>query len=353
MTTAGSTTPRRIVFLTANPQAPSFHYRLAPVMPLLAAMGWECEIEVLPERRYGWRIWTRRNLLRDCAAVVLHKLRLTTLEVRWLHRLCPATLFDVDDAIWLRQPKWVGHQRPVSPRRLSLFEAMCRSATVTVVGNQVLAAKAQAAGGRVRIVPTPIDATAYPPPDVQRAPGRVLVWVGMPGNLQYLEPLRPVLVRLAQRHPGLVLRVISSDWPAWDDVTIERMTWSAATEKAAMVSVDVGIMPLSDDDFARGKCAFKLLQYMAAGLPCVASPVGANCEVVLPCETGFLASTPAEWERALDRLLGDPDVARAMGLRGRQRALEHYDMGLVSPRVARLVDQVARRQPLTPPPAAA
>jgi glycosyltransferase involved in cell wall biosynthesis len=341
----------RILFLSANLDAPSFRYRLAPIVPLLEAMGWRCELRVLGHRYYGWRVWRQRRAIRGSSAVVLHKLRLQPWEMRWIQRLCPATLLDVDDAIWLRQSKQADQRPAASPHRLRSFAAMCATASLTLAGNEMLADRARRCGGRVCVVPTPIDVAAYPDPDPQQAPGRAIVWVGLPGNLKYLEPLRPVFARLARRLPGLVVRIISSDWPDWNDVPVQRITWSLAGEKTAIASADVGIMPLSDDEYARGKCAFKLLQYMAAGLPCIASPVGANCDVVVHGVTGLLAATDADWEAALLQLLCDPAAARRMGAAGRQRALAEYDSGIVGPRMAALVDQLGRRRSPDVPPA--
>ena len=218
-----------ITFVTADPGAPSFRLRLAVLFPLLQARGWRCEVRQL-KGWPGWRIWALREALRSSQAVVLHKLRLDPWEARWLHRLQGATWYDVDDAIWLRQPKWVGHERAPAPRRARNFAAMCAHAAVTSVGNQMLADKALAAGGRVRIFPTAIDVLAYPPRPASQPAGQVIAWVGLPGNLKYLEPLRPVFGRLAAEFPALRLRVVSSAWPDWPELPLERVVWSARAE---------------------------------------------------------------------------------------------------------------------------
>lgn len=324
----------RISIVTADPAAPSFRYRIAPLLPLLAERGWSCDIHRLQKGLPGWRIWALRGALRASQAVLLHKLRLRPWEARWVQRLQPASWFDVDDAIWLKQPKHVGHQRPAAPRRVQSFAAMCAHAAVTSVGNRVLQVQAEAAGGRVRVVPTALDVLQHPHRSPGDAPGQVIAWVGLPANLRYLEPLRPALSRLAAHRPGMRLRVISSAWPDWDDVPVERVAWSADTEREALRGADIGIMPLSDDPYSRGKCAFKLLQYMAAGLPCVASPVGANTEVVQAGQTGLLASDPAQWEAALHSLLVDVALRQRMGEAGRASALQHFDTRVVLPAMA-------------------
>lgn len=341
----------RICVVTVDTEAPSYRYRIAPLLPLLQQRGWQCDVHLLQERLPGWRIWALRAALRGSGAVLLHKLRLRPWEAGWVRRLQPASWFDVDDAIWLRQPKWVGHQRPPAPRRAQSFDAMCANAAVTAVGNRVLAARAEAAGGRVLVVPTTLDVAGHPQRDPARPAGQVIVWIGLPANLRFLEPLRPVLAALARRWPGLRLRVISSQWPDWDDVPVERVSWSPDTERDALAGADIGIMPLSDDPYARGKCAFKLLQYMAAGLPCVASPVGANCEVVADGETGLLAAEPAHWESALQTLLAEPALRARMGRLGRARALQHYDAAAVLPAVADRLASLAgghRPRPVAP-----
>jgi hypothetical protein len=335
------------LLLTYDPTAPSFRHRIAPVIAPLQALGYRCRVEALPEQQYGWRIWRRRALLRDSAVVVLQKLRLPAFELRLLRGYCDATVFDVDDAIWTRQPKYVGHTRRPSRSRIRRFEAMCRGSTLVTAGNPVLAERARMQGGRCVIVPTPVDATAYPAQPLHKRSGRTLVWVGMPGNVQYLTPLRPVLSQVAMQFPGLTLRVVSSAFPDWNDVQIERVAWSAAVEKEALASADIGLMPLVDDEYTRGKCAFKLLQYMAAGLPCVASPVGANCDVVQHGSTGFLATTSADWAHALTSLLADSTLREGMGACGRSRVLAHYDSRAVAVQMAELIDAVARGKPVS------
>lgn len=332
---------RELRVLTYDPQQPSFRYRIAPLLPHLQALGWHCSVDVLPEQRYGWRIWRRTEALRRSTAVLLHKLRLQPWEMRWVARLNPRTVFDVDDAIWLRQPKWVGQVRPLSPARQRKFDGMCRHAALTMAGNEVLAERARRAGGRVEVVPTAVDAAGLPEPDVSRRGGRTAVWIGMPGNLQYLEPLRPVLAELASRFEGFRLRIVSSRFPDWDDVPIERVPWQPDIEHSALPDADIGLMPLADDPFTRGKCAFKLLQYMAAGLPCIASPVGANREVVVDGRTGWLAAAPSDWRAAFERLLGDAPLREAMGRAGRERALQVYDQRVVLPRAALLIEALA------------
>jgi glycosyltransferase involved in cell wall biosynthesis len=125
----------------------------------------------------------------------------------------------------------------------------------------------------------------------------------------------------------LKLRVICSEFPEWSDVHIERVPWSSATEAHSLAGAHIGVMPLTDDAWSRGKCAFKLLQYMAAALPCVASPVGANTEAVMDGINGFHATDVDEWERSLEKLIVSPELRASFGAKGRQHVEQRYALG--------------------------
>jgi glycosyltransferase involved in cell wall biosynthesis len=333
---------------TYDRQMPSFRHRIAPLLAELERRGWQCTIDTLPQRRYGLRVWERRASVRDADVVLLHKLRLAPWEMGWVARLNARTLFDIDDATWLSQSRFADRPPITSRSRVRAFAATARQAALTLAGNNYLGERVRAEGGRMEIVPTAVDTTRVAPVDFSRRAGTTLVWIGMPGNLQYLEPLRPVFARLALRHSRFCLRVVSSSGLTWDDVPVEFVPWVPGIEATeTLTGADIGLMPLSDDAFTRGKCAFKLLQYMAASLPCIASPVGANCEVVVDGVTGLLAATTADWQRALEDLLGDRVRREGFGAAGRQRVLQLYDSRVIAPRAASLVEAVARRLPLT------
>lgn len=332
-----------LLVLTYDPAKPSFRYRIAPLIAELERRGWRCRIDVLPLRRYGLRIWERAAALRASSVVLLHKLRLAPWEMHWLSRCNPRSVFDIDDATWLSQPGRPGELPIASASRRRAFAAICRGARLTFAGNRFLADHAQAAGAQVALVPTAVDVAACPPADLGRRGGGIAVWIGLPGNLQYLEPLRPAFAAVARSHSGFRLRVISSGFPDWSDVPIEAVPWQPGIENsAALGSADVGLMPLADDEFTRGKCAFKLLQYMAATLPCIASPVGANREVVDDGRTGLLADTPDAWRMALEELLADRTRREAMGRAGRERVQRDYDLGVVVPRAADWIEGLVR-----------
>ena len=226
----------------------------------------------------------------------------------------------MDDAIYVRKPRRLGEPADESLWRRKKFAATCRAVDAVAAGNEVLAGVARESAPAVEILPTSIDISAYQP---SAAGGDgipvTIAWIGSPENLTYLEMIRPALGRLTVRHPELKLRVICSRFPNWPEINMERVVWSEATEAASLAAAQIGVMPLTDDAWSRGKCAFKLLQYMAASLPCVASPVGANTEAVIDGFNGFHATGDLDWERSLERLIISAPL-RATARRQRPRA---------------------------------
>jgi glycosyltransferase involved in cell wall biosynthesis len=307
-------------------EQPSFRHRMRSLIAPLEAAGWQVCAERFPSGRYGLRTWERRALLREADVVVLHQMKLSAAEAHLFACFSRARVFDVDDAIYVRKPRRLGDAPDDSPWRKRKFAATCRFVDVVAAGNDVLAGVARASARAIEILPTSIDATAYQPTTAAAADPPTVAWIGSPENLVYLEMIRPALARLTVRHPSLRMRVICSRFPEWRDVTVEKIVWSSATEAASLATAHIGVMPLSDDEWARGKCAFKLLQYMAAALPCVASPIGANTEAVIDGFNGFHARNADEWERRLEALIQSPELRAKFGASGRAHVESRYAM---------------------------
>ena len=329
-----------VLLLAYDPDAPSFRHRLRGVAARLDAEGWSCAIERFSRRRYFLRLFRRRRELAAARCVVLSKINLGLGEAALLSRWARCVVLDFDDAIYLRRPRGAGLPPGRSALRERKFDDTCATASLVLAGNEALAARAGARARRVEIVPTSVDVAAFPERPPERR-GDTVVWIGRPENLVYLELVRPALAALTRERPDLTLRVVSSHFPEWPEVRVERVPWSEAAEVPALASADVGIMPLSADDWSRGKCAFKLLQYMAASLPAVASPVGANRDVVLEDQTGCLAGGPEEWTARLREILTSPARAAAMGRAARESVRRRFDRPATVTRVAGLLREAA------------
>ena len=331
--------PRTALFWSYDAEEPSFRHRMLHVRDQLTARGWHCQVETLPKGRYLRRILDRRQQLQAADVVILHRIKLTPVEFRPLRSLCHSLVFDVDDAIYYRRPRQLGQKPDKSWFRQYKFARTCAISDLVMAGNQCLADRAARSTQWVEIVPTPVDLSVYEDLQVRQSP-ETLVWIGLPENLPYLELVRDTISRLNRDHHALTLRVVSAEFPDWPEVTIEKTPWSAETEATDLATAGIGLMPLTDDEWTHGKCAFKLLQYMAAALPCVGSAVGANLEVVVEGQTGFLAAEPAAWASSLETLLADPARAATMGQAGRDRVRSHYDTRIVSSHAADLLEKL-------------
>jgi glycosyltransferase involved in cell wall biosynthesis len=329
------------LLLGYDPEQPSFRHRMRSLVAALEADGWQVRIERFPSGRYGLRTWERRALLRAADVVVLHQIKLSAAEARLFAAFSRRRVFDVDDAIYVRKPRRLGEAPDDSPWRKRKFAATCRWVDVVAAGNEVLAGVARRAARAVAILPTSIDTAAYLPTTATAADPPTIVWIGSPENLVYLEMIRPALLRLKGRHAWLTLRVICSRFPDWPEINIDRVAWSSATEARSLAAAHIGVMPLTDDEWARGKCAFKLLQYMAAALPCVASPVGANTEAIIDGFNGFHARNALDWERSLEALIVSPELRARLGANGRAHVESRYAMRVYRAQYGELLMRLA------------
>jgi glycosyltransferase involved in cell wall biosynthesis len=329
------------VLLGYDLDQPSFRHRMRTLVGVLEAAGWQVHAERFPSRRYGLRTWERRSLLRRADVVVLHQIKLSAPEARLFAAFTRRRVFDVDDAIYVRKPRRLGEAPNESLWRKKKFAATCRWVDEVAAGNDVLAGVARASARAVTVLPTSIDTAAYQTTTATAADPPTVVWIGSPENLIYLEMIRPALARLSVRHPTLKMRVICSQFPLWPEINVESIAWSSASEAGSLAAAHIGVMPLTDDAWSRGKCAFKLLQYMAAGLPCVASPVGANTEAVIDGVNGFHARTVDDWERSLQSLIESPELRARFGANGRAHVEARYAMRRYQERYLGLLRRLA------------
>jgi glycosyltransferase involved in cell wall biosynthesis len=335
------------VHLTALVERPDHvccRYRLAAFRPFLERAGHTLELVALPKRWWG-RVWLYRRL--GGAAVILQRRLLPAWELAQLRRAARLLLFDFDDAVFLRDSH--AARGPHSPRRRRRFADTVRACDAVIAGNAFLAAHAArwAGPGRVHVIPTCVDPGRYPKaedhatggssargstaaqtradePPVAQEEGVRLVWVGSSSTLRGLEAARPILEEVGRRVPGASLKMICDRFASFDPLPVVACRWTEAGEAAEIADADVGVSWVPDDEWSRGKCGLKVLQYMAAGLPVVANPVGVHTEMVWPGETGFLAATANEWAAAVGRLAADPALRRRMGAAGRRLLEDRY-----------------------------
>jgi glycosyltransferase involved in cell wall biosynthesis len=319
-------------------------YRLEAFRPHLEAAGHTLELRPLP--RDAWsRLWLTRGL--RGAAVVLQRKLLPAWELARLRRAAAVLLFDFDDAVFLRDsfaPRGLHH-----PGRLRRFAAAVRACDAVVAGNAFLAAHAArwAGADRVHVVPTCVDPARYPPAGPRPGAEDVqLVWVGSSSTLRGLEAASPLLEEIGRRVPGLRLKIICDRFLHLWNLPVIARPWSEDEEAWEVAAADVGVSWVPDDDWSRGKCGLKVLQYMAAGLPVVANPVGVHPEIIRHGETGYLAAAADEWVEYVGRLARDADLRAQMGRAGRERLERHYAVAGGAARWLDLLDGLQRGRAL-------
>jgi hypothetical protein len=330
------------LFLIIGFQKPSSKKRVLDSRPYLESRGHRVLIQEIP-RGIRERVALLPRL-RSFDLIVIQKKLFSSIQIRAMRAFNSNLFFDLDDAVMFHE---IERREPVTGKFFSRFAFTAAQCRGVIVGNGYLAEFARAARGEWRqessavlILPTPVDTAAIAPMESGRGmAGRLQVgWMGTRGNLEHLKFISRPLGAVLRSIPGSRLKVVSEAEPVMDGVPMEYKEWSADEELADLHSFDVGIMPLQDNLWTRGKGGFKLLQYMAAGIPAIASPVGINREIIRDGENGFLAMSDSEWEERLVRLLADPDLRSRMGMAGRTTVTRHFGLAEYNHRLAEYLE---------------
>lgn len=336
----------------------SSRVRALQFLPALEAAGWQTDVVPLLDDAYVRRF--NAGLPRDQRALVAayarrlaFLVRLPQYDVVWVEKeLFPMVPASVERALLRKQQVVIDYDDATfhsydlhsnrGVRRLlgDKIARLVRAAALVVAGNEYLAAYACRSGApRVEILPSVVDLDRYGPV-APEAPGPFTVgWIGSPGSENVLESFREVAREVATWPDARVVLVGASD-RALRGIPHERWAWSEETEVEAMRAFHVGVMPLPDEPWERGKCGFKLIQCMGVGRPVVASPVGANVEIVRDGIEGFHATDPASWIAALERLHHDAALRARMGAAGHARVASHYSVQEAAPRLIHLLESL-------------
>lgn len=277
--------------------------------------------------------------LRSYDLVILHRRLFNLPSFFFLRRAARKLLYDVDDALFVKDSL----QGAETSRTLSArFRRTVAAADRVIAGNAYILGEVRKFTERAAIVPTAIDPSRYATGSKKAGTeGLNAVWIGSVATLFYLEALLPHLEPLVETLPGLELTVISDRFPEKSRIPINRIDWSETDEAGTLCAADVGLMPLYDDAWTRGKCGLKLIQYGAAGIPSVYSPVGVNRTIGVHGETGLRAVMGEEWRQALIQLAGDGEMRNRMGRAARKRIVEHYSIDRCFPGLLEILRESA------------
>jgi glycosyltransferase involved in cell wall biosynthesis len=362
----------KVLILTRyDRQGASSRIRFLQFLPELEKEGFEFEVVPLLDAAYLRALYERRPV--NLFAVVRSYLRRLRALLRrrhydliwlekevfpWLPAWIEAGLLkgvpyivDLDDAWFLRYEQ---HKLPIIRFFLgSKIDEIMRGAAVVIGGNDFLAERAHRAGARqVEVVPSTIDLSQYSPSspalEEESKPERPVVvgWIGTPVTVFYLQHIEPV-IRTILSGRDACLTIIGANTPApFAQLPVRSVAWSELSETEELGAIDIGLMPLKNDPWEQGKCAYKLLQFMAAGKPVVASSVGANINVVNDNVSGFLVNSMEEWTAALQQLIASPSLRREMGAEGRQIVEREYSINRILPKLSSiLLNTINKRKP--------
>lgn len=305
---------KRVLVLANNLRQASYRVRVEALLPLLRDRGIDPHVGL----RTGNPLADRRLYASagDFDAVLLQRKFLSAWEAWVLRRHAKRVVYDIDDALMFhnRPVGWVSRWR--TARR---FRATAGVVDHVVAGNEYLADHFRARGRPATVLPTVVDPARYVVKAHAGADVPRLVWIGSRSTLPYVRGAAAALRLAAGRVPNLRLVTVADETWADAPLPVEHHPWAPDTEAASLTAGDIGIAPTPTDPWTLGKCGFKIVQYMAAGLPVVASPVGANAELVSDGETGYLPTTDEAWAEAIARLAGDAELRCRMGQAGRER----------------------------------
>ncbi len=362
----------RVLFVTQyGPLGASSRTRVFQYLPILEAEGIETVVRtVIPDvwsTRLGHDGAVRRLLyyvfsfartvwvafwtvlfLGDYDRVVIQKVLFPGPIARLLKRCREKVVYDFDDAIFTTDTPLGLLGRLSGWRRGASLPRMLYASRVAIVENDYTKDYAGQFCDRVEIITGPIDTDRYSPRDSADAQQVILGWIGSQTTTAYLDRITDILDRVAEVRPNVRLRLIGARPVRTKRIETEARQWSLDTEVEDLTGCDVGLMPLPDDLWTRGKGGYKLLQYGAVGLPVVASPVGVNKEIVVDGETGFLVSDEEDWVSRLIELVDDPELRTRMGRAGRERMLQQFSLGHSSRKLIEILklglEETGRRQ---------
>jgi len=320
-----------LLIITNNPDRASFRQRVEIYLDRLRAAGFDCKIERFPSNPFA-----RWKLLQTGAnfdAVFLHKKRLNPLDAFLLHRYARKVIYDFDDAVMFSDKN---PDKP-SPKRLRGFRRTVELADLVIAGNKYLAELAKPFNNNVEILPTGLNIGEYDLKISRPVDGKIrLVWIGSQATLPYLRQIRPALEDIGKRFGNTILRIICDGFFDLQNMEVEQRVWSQQTQARDLVECDIGLAPLPDNPFTRGKCGFKVLQYAAAHLPTVVSPVGVNAELIQNGQNGFWASGLTDWVEKISLLVDNRPLREQLGTKG-NTSIAQFDPQLLAGKFGHLL----------------
>ena len=345
----------KILFLVPYPlgEAPSQRFRFEQYFKILSNRGISCRTQSFLNSQNWQNTYRNGNLFKKISAVISGFLRrfYVLLEVPgydfvFIHReaapigppliewligkvMRKKIIYDFDDAIWASDNGKEGALEKIIRWRRKV-KNICKWSYKVSCGNEYLCHYVRQFNSNVILNPTTIDTQHLHNPVLHKKEENsqklVIGWTGSHSTLKYLNSIVPVIQSLEKKYPHLRFLVIANKKPELDICSLWFKPWSVASEIEDLTEIDIGIMPLPDDEWSKGKCGFKLLQYMALNIPAIAAPVGVNTKIIKQGENGFLCSSAEEWTSSIEHLIHHHELRLTMGQAGRSSVEKNYSV---------------------------
>ncbi len=312
---------KRILFLSKGEQDSSTRYRALQYFPYFKSVGWQPRHVTISGGVLA--IFNALISAKKSDVVVLLRKSLPFPILWLLRKVSKKLVFDFDDAIFCNS------DGSYSQTRMNRFIKTATMCDHIFAGNAYLAEEASKYNPKVTIIPTSVDSNKYALPRQNKPGNTVLVWIGSSSTRKYLEQALPFLEKASLIVPNLQLDVIADFELKSELLVIHSIAWSEASEAAALSKADIGIAPMPETDWTKGKCALKVLQYMAAGLPVISSKSGVNAYVVEDGVNGYLVNEDAQWGELIAKLSCNKHTLDAMGKAGIDRVKSEFDINAV------------------------
>ncbi|MBW8034344.1 MAG: glycosyltransferase [Planctomycetes bacterium] len=324
---------KRVLVISNNPNRASFRQRIGVYIDGLREKGVLVDVVKLPSNQLS-----RFGIFKNCGdydAVFVHKKRFNPVDAKVFAYYARKVIYDFDDAIMYddKRPGRVGGKRGRD------FARTAKLSDVVIAGNDYLGEHAAKYTDNIHVLPTGLDVGDYEVESGRGDDGKVrLVWIGSRSTLMYLEWAREALEEVGRRFDNVVLRIICDSFFEMENMEVEKVEWSLERQEQCLCESDIGLAPLPDNEFTRGKCGFKILQYAAAGLPVVASGVGVNREFAKDGVRGFLADSSSQWIEKLSELIENKDLRCQMGDAGREW-VKRFDLSVLGEHLGDLIKE--------------
>ena len=312
----------KIYFLIQEWEHPASRYRVLQYVPYLKESHIESKVALFPDSFCKWmKLFSE---IQDYDIIFIQKKRLWRWQLWYLKRKHIKIIYDFDDAVMFKSPVDGGGK---SFKRERTFARMVRYSNEVIAGNQYLKSQALPYNKNIIILPTAIDTSKYTMKDYRRSKEKISIgWIGSKSSLPFLKELTPAFDYIASQYKSVELKIICNVFFDCKTMPVIKKTWALEDENSDLQDIDIGLAPLPNHEWTKGKCATKLLQYLSIGIPVVCSPVGVHNEIIQEGVNGLFAASIEEWIEKIALLIKDKTLRERIGLEGKKTVESHYSL---------------------------